>query len=61
MELCKQCNHYLLTMDIRDRVTPLDHRLAPLGLTLLDMLARQRGYAPLADLPWNMVGAEASE
>ncbi len=54
VELCNKCKHYLLTMDIRDRITPPDHRLAPLGLIPLDILARQKGYSPLVELPWNM-------
>ena len=54
VELCPNCNHYLLTMDIRERISPLDHRLAPLGLAHLDILARQQGYAPLVQRPWNL-------
>jgi FdhE protein len=48
VELCKRCNHYLLTMDVRDRLSAPDHRLAPLGLVHLDMLA------PLAENLWNL-------
>ncbi len=58
VELCNKCKHYLLTMDARDRITPPDHRLAPLGLIHLDILARQKGYAPQVELPWNMIGEE---
>ncbi|MGE4298036.1 MAG: formate dehydrogenase accessory protein FdhE [Desulfovibrionaceae bacterium] len=54
VELCRHCNHYLLTVDMRDRMTPVDHRLAPLGLVHLDMLAQQRGYQPQAVFPWTM-------
>lgn len=59
VELCPNCNHYMLTMDIRERLSPLDHRLAPLGLAHLDILARQRGYAPLTPRPWNWVESES--
>lgn len=55
VELCPNCNHYLLTMDIRERLSPLDHRLAPLGLVHLDILARQQGYAPIVLRPWNLL------
>lgn len=58
VELCPSCNHYLLTMDIRERVSPLDHRLAPLGLVHLDILARQQGYTPMVLHPWNTVASE---
>lgn len=55
VELCNHCKHYLLSMDIRDRLTPPDHRLAPLGCIHLDILARQKGYAPQVELPWNRI------
>ncbi|QJT08993.1 formate dehydrogenase accessory protein FdhE [Oceanidesulfovibrio marinus] len=54
VELCRECNHYMLTMDVRDRITTPDHRLAPLSLLHLDMVAQQKGYEPLTELPWNM-------
>lgn len=61
VETCKHCNHYLLTIDVRDRVAPVDHRVAPLGLIHLDLLARERGYLPLADTPWNLAAPAVAE
>ncbi len=58
VELCNKCKQYLLTMDIRDQLTPPDHRLAPLGLIHLDILARQKGYSPQVELPWNMIAVD---
>ena len=53
IEACRECGRYLLTMDVRERTDPLDHRIAPLGLVHLDILAQERGFTPLADRPWN--------
>ncbi len=59
VEFCKQCKHYLLTWDIRDKVSPIDHRLAPLGLIHLDIIARRQGYVPQVEMPWNTIVMEA--
>ena len=53
VELCRHCKHYLLTVDMRERISALDHRLAPYGLVHLDILAQRRGYRPQNPLPWN--------
>lgn len=50
---CTQCNHYYPCVDITDRRPFPDLNLEPLALIHLDYLAREKGFSPLVDLPWN--------
>lgn len=50
---CLACRGYLLVIDLVERDGKIHPDLAPLGLLPLDVLARGRGFAPLARTPWN--------
>ncbi len=50
---CRSCRRYVLVIDLAGRQDKLHPELAPLGLIPLDVLAREKGYAPLARTPWN--------
>ncbi len=51
--VCKACKKYLLTIDIRELTDKPNMNIAPIGLIPLDIKAREEGYEPLTDLPWN--------
>ncbi|MCP4119197.1 MAG: formate dehydrogenase accessory protein FdhE [Desulfobacteraceae bacterium] len=53
VDVCKECRSYLLTIDLRERIDPVNMDVAAMGMIPLDMLAQQKGYAPLASTPWN--------
>ncbi len=53
---CKACKSYLPVMDLTKWRGPFDADLAPLGLVHMDILAQEKGYAPLVQRPWNTFG-----
>jgi FdhE protein len=54
-ELCHECNRYLVSVDLRDRVEETVPEIAPLGLVHLDILAQERGFFPGAVCAWNLI------
>jgi FdhE protein len=53
VDVCHNCNTYLLTIDLRQRIDPVNMQVAALGMVPLDILARDKGFTPLASTPWN--------
>lgn len=53
VDVCNECNSYLLTVDLRQRIDPVNMDVAAMGMVPLDILAQEKGYAPLAATPWN--------
>jgi len=49
---CRACLRYLLVIDLVDSREKLNPELTPLMLIPLDLLAREKGYLPLAKTPW---------
>jgi FdhE protein len=56
LHVCLDCKHYLPVADLTKWHGPFDPDLAPLGLIHLDILAREKGYSPLVQRPWNSFG-----
>ncbi len=50
---CRVCRRYLLVIDLVESREKFHPDLSPLGLVPLDLLAQEKGYAPLAQTPWN--------
>jgi FdhE protein len=55
VDVCNECHSYLLTMDFRERIDPVNMDVAAMGMIPLDILAQEKGYAPLVSTPWNSV------
>ncbi len=55
-QLCSECKQYCTTLNMVDRSDLVNLEMLPMALLHLDMLAQQRGYAPLAPSPWNSLG-----
>ncbi len=55
-ELCANCRKYVVGIDLREgkgeSITPA----SAIGLVLLDIMAQDKGYSPMAVCAWNMVG-----
>lgn len=45
---CRSCRRYLLVIDLVGSREKLHPDLTPISLIPLDLMARERGYAPLA-------------
>jgi FdhE protein len=53
VDLCRHCAHYLPCIDLREvELAPHLDTLA-VGMAHLDMLAQEKGYAPMVCTPWN--------
>jgi len=55
VEVCNECNGYLVCLDLRETSSPPSMEVAALGMIHLDAWAREQGYHPLAETLWNMV------
>jgi len=55
VDVCKACNSYFLTIDLRQRIDPVNMDVAAMGMIALDILAQEKGYSPLAATPWNLL------
>lgn len=53
VDLCNNCKSYLLTIDLRQRIDPVNMEVAAMGMIPLDILAQEKGYTPIAATPWN--------
>lgn len=53
VNVCKKCKTYLLTIDLRQAIDPVNMDVAAMGMVGLDIRARAKGYAPLAATFWN--------
>jgi FdhE protein len=58
VELCHKCRRYLLTLDLRKRTQEVALEVASLGLLHLDVLARQKGFLPVAVVAGNVVAGD---
>lgn len=57
---CSRCNRYFNCLDLTENDTETDMTLAPFSLIHLDCLAREKGFIPLAELPWNQFPGSSS-
>lgn len=55
VSVCKVCNTYLLTIDLRKYIDPVNMDVAAMGMTGLDIQAREKGYSPQAEMLWNLM------
>ena len=53
--ICKLCNTYILTTDLRGQRDPVNMDVTALGMTELDIQAREKGYSPQSELIWNLM------
>jgi len=53
VNICKACNTYLLTIDLRQNIDPVNMDVAAMGMIGLDIQAREKGYCPLVATFWN--------
>lgn len=61
VELCTKCHSYFPCIDLREYADDPDMLAAPLGLMHLDIIAAEKGYAPLAPAPWNTFPKEEGD
>ena len=56
---CDQCRRYLITLhrvsDLNDR----DLDVSAMGLVHLDVIMQEKGFVPMADTGWNVLGIES--
>lgn len=52
-DTCDDCKRYILCLDATECINLPDATIAALAMLLLELLARQAGYAPLAPHPWS--------
>ena len=55
VDVCKLCNTYLLTIDLRQQIYPVNMDVAVMGMSELDIQAREKGYSPQAETLWNLM------
>lgn len=55
VSVCKLCNTYLLTIDLRRHIDPVNMDVAVMGMSGLDIQAREKGYSPQAETLWNLM------
>ena len=53
--VCKICNTYLLTLDLRGNTDPVNMDVAAMSMTGLDLQTREKGYSPQAEMLWNLM------
>ncbi len=54
--ICKLCNTYLLTIDLSGHSDPVNMDVAAMGMTGLDIQAREKGCSPQTEMLWNSMG-----
>jgi len=57
---CATCHHYLIVLNRVECERTVDLDIAPVGLAHLDIVAREKGFTPLCETPWNQ-GDDADE
>ena len=55
VSVCKLCNTYLLTIDLRQSIDPVNMDVAAMGMIELEIQAREKGYSPQAETLWNLM------
>jgi len=55
VSVCKVCNTYLLTIDLRKHIDPVNMDVAAMGMIGLETQAREKGYSPQAEMLWNLM------
>ncbi|NWH05563.1 formate dehydrogenase accessory protein FdhE [Desulfobacter latus] len=55
VNVCKLCNTYLLTIDLRRHIDPVNMDVAVMGMNGLDLQAREKGYSPQAETLWHLM------
>ncbi len=53
VNVCNACKSYLLTIDLRQHIDPVNMDVAAMGMIGLAIQAREKGYFPLAETFWN--------
>ena len=53
VNVCKVCNTYLLTIDLRRHIDPVNMDVAAMGMIGLEVQAQEKGYSPQAATLWN--------
>lgn len=56
-EFCPECKRYIVGMDLGTGSEAATEAIAP-GLVYLDILAQEKGYAPIAVCAWNIIFTE---
>ncbi len=56
VDICHKCGLYLPCVDMREREIMPHLDTAAVGMVHLDILAQQKGFQPMSDLPWNRIG-----
>jgi FdhE protein len=51
--LCQDCKTYYTTVNLVDRTDRVNLEMLPIRLLHLEVLAQERGFAPMAPSPWN--------
>lgn len=51
--LCQDCKTYFTTVNLVDRTDRVNLEMLPMSLLHLEVLAQERGFAPMAPSPWN--------
>ncbi len=55
VDVCTQCGGYLPCLDFRESTLRPPMDIAAVGMVHLDAWACEKGYHPLANMPWNQV------
>jgi len=55
VSVCKLCNTYLLTIDLSRHIDPVNMDVVVMGMSGLDIQAREKGYSPQAEPFWNLM------
>ena len=58
VDVCDECKTYCLCLDASQFVDAPDPDISALAMLPLEMLARKKGYEPLAEHPWSVMMAE---
>ncbi|MFZ3046346.1 MAG: formate dehydrogenase accessory protein FdhE [Desulfatirhabdiaceae bacterium] len=55
VDICHKCGLYLTCVDMREREIMPHLDSATVGMMHLDIMAQQKGFLPMSDLPWNRI------
>lgn len=55
VSVCKLCDTYLLTIDLRRHIDPVNMDVAAMSMIDLDIQTREKGYSPQAEMLWNLM------
>jgi FdhE protein len=57
IDLCPHCNKYIVSVDFRNQ-EDVTTEVAGISMVYLDIIAQQKGFAPIAVCAWNMILAD---